>query len=43
MNYLKRQGQVSGVTGPAHWKNESRRWVGVEGGDEMENKIKNID
>jgi hypothetical protein len=40
MNYLKRQGQASGATGPAHWENGSQRWVGVEGGDEIKNKIK---
>jgi hypothetical protein len=38
MNYLKRQGQGSGATGPAHWE----KWVVTlgrcEGGDEMKNK-----
>jgi hypothetical protein len=27
MNYLKRQGQASGVTGPARWE----KWVAVLG------------
>jgi hypothetical protein len=43
MNYLKRQWQDNGATGPACWENGSWHWAGVERGDEMKNKIKNID
>jgi hypothetical protein len=39
MNYLKRQGQGSGATGPVHWE----KWVAALGRcgrrDEMKNKI----
>jgi hypothetical protein len=43
MNYLKRQGQASGATGPTHWEKWARRWVGVGRRDEMKNKtIKKI-
>jgi hypothetical protein len=35
MNYPKRQGQDSGATGPAQWKNRLGSWAGVETGDEM--------
>jgi hypothetical protein len=42
MNYLKKQGQASGATGPAHWES----WVAVLGryGKESrdERKIKKI-
>jgi hypothetical protein len=42
MNYLKRQGQGSDATGPAHWENGSRHWVGAVRGNEIKNK-KNVD
>jgi hypothetical protein len=40
MNYIKKQGQGCGVTGPAYWENGSWHWVGAGRGDEMKNKIK---
>jgi hypothetical protein len=33
-SYRKRQGQGSGATGLAQWKNGSRRWANVERGDD---------
>jgi hypothetical protein len=35
LNYLKRWGQGSGVTGWRDGKNGSWHWTGVEKGDEM--------
>ncbi len=41
MNYLKKdRGKVVVRLGRRIGKNGSRRWVSVEGGDEMKNKIK---
>jgi hypothetical protein len=46
-NYLKRRGQGSSATGWHDGKNGSRRWAGVERGDEMKKKsrlaIENLD
>jgi hypothetical protein len=35
MNYVKRQGQGSGATEPAHWE----KWVGAGRGEEMKKKM----
>jgi hypothetical protein len=43
MNYLKDRGNPVVRLGRRIGKNGSRHWVSVEGGDEMKNKIKNID